>query len=789
MLRFGILYLLSAASLVGAALIELNESPAQAEEWGYRPFPGQTLAVNPPSFCWRPQKGLTWQLQCCTDESFVQVSYQADGLVFNVHCPAQVFAPGTYFWRYRGTAPGQTTAWSQIRSFHIPEGVAQMPMPAQEELIGRIPKTHPRLFLRPEKLEELRGLARGSLKSQYEGLLSSSRRALRTPASVKEPPTYPPGMERGSESWRKMWWGNRERTQRALGSAATLGFTWLLSGDDRFGQEAKRILLACAEWDPKGSTGYRYNDEAGMPYTYYFSRAYTFINELLTEEEKQRCRAVMKVRGEEMYDHLYPRHLWQPYSSHSNRAWHFLGEVALAFHGEIEGTEDWFWFAMNVFYNLYPVWSDDDGGWHEGALYWDSYQRRFTWWADIMREVLDINAYDKPYYSKIGYYPMYLLPPGKVGAGFGDLNAPRKAEQGLELMSVLAAQAQNPHWQWYVEQLGGSTPTDGYVGFIRGALPAVTPNAPDDLPSSRLFRGIGQAMLNTQIENARESVQIVFKSSPFGTQSHGYEANNSFLLWAYGKRLLIRSGYRDSYGSDHHRDWMWSTRSVNNITVNHKGQGRRSAAAQGEITAFQTSPELDVVVGEAGGAYETPLDRFTRALIFVKPDLLIVYDRLVSPRHATFQYHLHALNEMEIKRDNRLRVQNGDVHCQIDFYTPEALSISQTNQYDPNPRPRIKLREWHVTASTIVPAQDMSFVTLYRIQRGRRVSAGQASFQEGPVGYVLTASAAVGNVTVLMPKSAEDSLEAGNLSTDGNILVHLERRNKTSQTWVVEDLK
>ena len=80
-----------------------------------------------------------------------------------------------------------------------------------------------------------------------------------------------------------------------------MGFTRLIGGDEKYGAEAKRILMECAKWDPKGSTGYRYNDEAGMPYNYYFSRTYTFINDLLSEEEKEICRGVMKVRGDEMY--------------------------------------------------------------------------------------------------------------------------------------------------------------------------------------------------------------------------------------------------------------------------------------------------------------------------------------------------------------------------------------------------------------------------------------------------------------------------------------------------------
>jgi len=500
------------------------------------------------------------------------------------------------------------TNWSASRTFEISEDAAQMPMPPREELLARIPKSHPRLFIRPEDLPRLQKLAAGDMNDRFEALMARCERLLKNPPPTAEPPTYPADVDRKSEAWRKMWWGNRTYTITALDSAATLVFTRLLGGKEEYGRLAKRILLDCARWDPKGATGYRYNDEAGMPYAYYFARTYTFLGDSLTEEEKETCRQVMQIRGQEMYTHLYPRHLWQPYSSHSNRAWHFLGEVGIVFHGEIEGADDWIDFAMNVFYNTYPVWSDDDGGWHEGMSYWSSYVDRFTWWADVMRSAMQIDAFEKPYFSRVGYYPIYLMPPGKVGAGFGDLNAKRQASSNAPLTSQLAAQAGNAHWQWYVEQLGGPSEVSGYIGFVRGTLPKVEAQSPSDLPTSRLFRGTGQACLNTTLLDADDDVQVLFKSSPFGTQSHGYESNNAFLLWAYGQRLLIRSGYRDIYASDHHRNWMWTTRSVNNITVNGQGQTGHSASAQGRITKFSTSPSVDIVIGEAGDAYRTPTE-------------------------------------------------------------------------------------------------------------------------------------------------------------------------------------
>jgi len=766
----------------GQAALALDESPARPGEWGYHPADGAVSAVNPPSFTWRPQPGMTWQIECKGDGKSTNFVYKADNIEFNVHCPPRTFPPGLYTWRYRGKdSSGRYTRWSRPRTFRIPDQAVAMPLPGRAELLARIPKQHPRLFLRPEQLPQLRQLAKTTLKPQFDRLLKQCRRILAQPPSTEEPPKYPADIVRGSDPWREIWWGNRKRVIAALNSAATLAFTRLIGGPDEFGHEAKRILLECAKWDPKGSTGYRYNDEAGMPYAYYFARTYTFVNDLLNEEEKQLCRRVMEIRGEEMYHHLCPRHLWRPYSSHSNRAWHFLGEVGIAFYDEIEQAGDWVWFAANVFFNVYPVWSDDDGGWHEGSSYWYSYINRFTWWADVMREALGIDAYDKPFFSKIGYYPMYLLPPGKVGGGFGDLTAHWTAKRNVPLMTVLAAQAHNGHWQWYVERLGGPAEPEGYIGFIRGKLPPVEPVSPDTLPTSKLFAGTGQAYLNTSLTDATNGVQVVFKSSPFGTQSHGYEANNSFLLWAYGKRLLIRSGYRDHYGSEHHRNWMWSTRSVNNITINGRGQIKHSATAQGKITAFKTTDAIDIVVGEAGSAYQPPLKRFTRTIIFIKPELIIIFDRLQAPEPASYEYWLHAINKFEITDQHNIRMINDGVCCDIDFLTPQQLRFRQTNQYDPNPRPRIKLREWHLTASTATKQRKIEFVTLYRPYRIGQSLPRKAVLTDLGTGYYLRAELSDGAVHVLLPTEDRAELNVAALRSRGAVAVRLQRNGKADQ--------
>ena len=277
-------------------------------------------------------------------------------------------------------------------------------------------------------------------------------------------------------------------------------------------------------------------------------------------------------------------------------------------------------------------------------------------------------------------------------------------------------------------------------------------------------------------------MEVIFKSSPFGTQSHGYEANNSFLLYAFGERLFIRSGRRDIYGSDHHKNWMWHTKSVNCITVNGKSQGRRTATAVGKITEFQTSRIFDYVSGEAAEAYEEgTVDRFTRRILFIKPEIALIYDILKTPNPSSFEWRLHAPVEMEIHDQNDIRIINGGAACKANFLWPKELRISQTDKFDPPPRPRIKLVEYHLTAETPELEKSVSFITVLRPHRAGDSLRGEAELIPLDGGFAVNIPHDKGRVTVLLQQDAGSTLTWETLSTkdaisaalfdeDGNVL-------------------
>ncbi len=759
-----------------------DETPAGEREWGFRPADGDMVDRNPPPFVWRPQAGAaSYVLQVSRREDFATADYEETDLALNAFCPSRALEPGTWHWRFAFVDNGgEHSEFSSVRRFEIPAQAAQFPRPTDEDLLARIPD-HPRLFLRPEDLPRLREQAQGPLKERLEGLVAECDRLLAKPPDTTEPPKYPEGTVRLSEEWRRIWWGNRVRVVAVTNGAATLAFTHLLTGDERYAREARRLLLEWAKWDPKGATGYRYNDEAGMPAAYYPARAYTWLHAYLSEADRETVRRVLAVRGEEIYNHLHGKqHTWKPYDSHANRAWHWLGEVGIALHGEVPEADTWVSYAMTVFFTVYPAWCDADGGWHEGTSYWSSYVNRVTWWFDAMRAAFGVDGYDMPYFSHAGDFALYVMPPGIETGGFGDL-APRNRPRSVaNMMTTLARHAQNPYWQWYAEGAGGGELEGGYIGFLRATLPKPEAKPPADLPSSRLFRGTGLAALHSDLVNRENDVQLELKASPLGSQSHGFEAQNSFLLTAYAKPLLIRTGQRDIHGSPHHTQWMWETKSCNSVLVDGVGQKRHAMLSRGRISDFATGPSIDYVVGQAEEAYEGRLKRFSREIIFLKPDALVIWDILEAHKPATFQWLLHAWGQFGIN-GNSARARNDGSAVTVTWLAPGGLALSQRTGFDPPPR-NIALDQWHLTAEIAEPAQRREFVTVLQVHRADDDPLPPPSLRAVEGGFAVRLPQAAGMSVVLL-RDAGGPIEFEPFKTSARVaaLIYDERHRVVAQ--------
>ena len=414
--------------------------------------------------------------------------------------------------------------------------------------------------------------------------------------------------------------------------------------------------------------------------------------------------------------------LYRPYRSHANRAWHFLNEMGVVFLGEIPEAEKWLKATFDYVWCVHPVWGDEDGGWHEGAAYWAGYMNLYFDWAYSLKDIIGIDFFSKPFYRHTGDFIMYQEVPGFKGGGFSDCAERTTPETFGWCMSALAARTQNRTWAWYAGKSGlGERRTPPYLRMLltKDMLPPACP--PDSLPTSKLFRGNGIAAMNTCLTDASNDVQVLFKCSPrFGTWSHGYDANNSFHLNAYGASLFKHAGYRDCHGSPFHSGYMHRSESCNTVTAGGDTQ-RYSMGAVGRITHFLTSPEEDVVEGTVGDAeWEKGIvTNFVRRIVFRKtePAEIEIRDRIQTREAVPFTWHLHTpARAFEIDGQHSVRAVSGEAMAMVDFVEPAGLELSQTDLFPVPIGYDKKLVQHHLSAVSAV-TNEIEFVTRIVVSR------------------------------------------------------------------------
>ena len=341
---------------------------------------------------------------------------------------------------------------------------------------------------------------------------------------------------------------------------------------------------------------------------------------------------------------------------------------------------------------------------------------------------MGIDGLQKPFFAQVGDYPLYIAPPGSPNSGFGDLSF-RPPSSGIGgfmeyHIRVKGSQPDGQHaayWRWWTEQLGneGRRRHPG-LPLCRQPAAAAGRQAADDLPPSKVFRGIGVASLHTTLLDSRDDVHFLFKSSPFGTQSHGHNPHNTFQLNAYGEALLTTCVYRDLHGSKFHYQWAHSTVAHNGVLVDGEGQIKHTPAPHGRIVDCRFTPEWDYVVGDATEAYGGRLTRYQRHVVFVKGSAtepgpcpyLVLYDDLEAKSPATFQFMLHALRAV---RRGRGQAATGRPAAQagvdVQYLSPLPLAFRQWDGFTPPPNKEFP-NQWHVEAGTREPSQRLGMLTV-----------------------------------------------------------------------------
>ena len=740
----------------------IERQPGAAELMAY-PGDGLALAINPPGFCWTPNR--------------IAASYLlevrkpgAAGLVLSavttstVHISSEAFEPGSYEWRvvYRD-GHANPAGMSKSRRFTVPKGTPELKLPDVRALKARLAGVRPRLFLAGGRVARIKKAIGAGRVPSWEVLQTAAKAAISEP-SYAEPELYHSDRPE-AEEWKRVYLIGKT----ASAHLARAALAYRLSGDKAYLADARRWMATLANWDPKGITSHRLklpdgsegNDEASMAMLERMSFAWDWIGSDLNSNERRAVLASVTERGAQVLRRLQDEDfLSHPYNNHEGRALAFLGEAGIAFLGDIPEAEQWLDYVLRCYLTSYPGWGGDPGGYAQGISYWSIYMYWLTNFAEALRELTDTDILRRPFYRNTGYLAVYFNPPYAPRAAFGDSGYHRPSEVEGLLVDYLAEANGDPVLKWQASEIlkgaskNSSRWREWYMEDVattwRAAAPSsLPPQAPSGLDGSRYFPDIGWVAMHSALGDAANDVWAMFKSSRFGSFSHSHADQNTFQLNAWGHALAIDSGYYPSYGTPHDNLWTRQTRAHNAILVNGRGQPPHTWEAGGQIETFERHGIVTIARGQAAEAYNIPqppdlarlwakllpqpvpsmepkLEDFQRTAVFVASKarpVLFIQDYVKASAPATYDWLLHALNEMSInERGAEITVRDGNVRMAVRVIATSPLRFSQTSKFTVAPEAADNTAyvsagekfsdQWHFKASTEIPAGQAKFLAI-----------------------------------------------------------------------------
>ena len=641
----------------------------------YAPENGAEVAENPPRFTWLPviEDEARYAFRLSGDPAFPEgrtsVHY---GLPLNFHTPPEPFDPGTYHWSYCVWDDGAPASeWSEPRAFTIPEGVPETPLASRLERWESADLAHPRLWLGPERLETFRkAVADDPDHCGWADFLERSVRPWMDRDVMPEPEGYP-DHKRVASVWRRTY----IECQELIYAIRHLAIGGAVTGDAAMTARAKEWLLACAGWSPTGTTSRAYTDEWAFRVNVALAWGYDWLHDALDEEERAEVRRALLVRTRETAHHVMRNatiHVF-PFDSHAVRAVSAVlipASIALLEEpgSDAEGADEareWLDYSVEFLFTLYSPWGDEDGGWAEGPHYWMTAMAYLLEAANLLRAFGGIDLYARPFFQATGDFPLYTKAPGTRRATFGD-DATMGDLPCLKLgynLRQYAGVTGNGAYQWYFERLRADDPGTemefynwGWWDFrfdelmYREMFPAIEATPPSEGGRMRWFRGTGWVGIQHAMEDPGRHIQIVMKSSPFGSISHSHGDQNAFCLAAFGEDLAIQSGHYVAFNSTMHREWRRQTRSKNAILIDGEGQyaGRDKALAmkaRGRILEAREEADHILVRGDATDAYKVvnpKVESVRRDLYFVHDSFLVIVDEVDAAEPVAVDWLLHA---------------------------------------------------------------------------------------------------------------------------------------------------
>lgn len=728
-------------------------------EWA-RPAGGVAVTQNPPALLWPAagdSKRALYRVRLSQDSTFAGVT-PSEPFEWAAYACHEPLAEGRWYWQWSVSEPGAPERWSEVNAFTVDASCRRFATPTGAELARRVAAMpHHRLYVPRDGADAFR--TRAQRNPEARELVRKARRNLNMDL-VPVAPTRPRDTTGMTPFQKKSLVNFMYHKFGEVVTQPVVDFStaYLITGEEPFRDAAVRHALHAASLPvDSDATSEDFNRSAIM---YGLAVGYDTACDRMTPEERAAVLEAIRVRGEHFYryyvkdfeTHSMDNHVWQ----HTFRNFFFS---AIATLGDLPEAEKWFRYCYEVWCARFPILGGDDGGWHDGSSYMQANLVTFIYVPFVLSRLTGTDFFDLPWFRNLPSFLVYSFPKGSYATGFGDdyekMTSPSQLYMGFA--DALARELRNPEARWYADQLIGSDPKNLYRSksftlyriLTDKPIDNVSPQAPGR-NTSRFYPDAGFSLMHTDPADASDDLMAAFFALPFGSTGHAHAAHNGFTINYGGRQLFGGTGYYSNF-NDKHTLMHYRSRGHNTILADGLAQviGENG---YGWLARFADNEALTYTLGDASHAYDsirtpfwidrmeksevacTPengigdpgVTRFRRHFLFLKPDVIVVYDELEAREPVAWTWLLHSHNRIAQAGENAVAASNGAAEGRMKLFTSGELTLNLTDRFfspainwkkrtGPDGRVQEYVNHWHAEFTTAAKSCAQRFLAIFRI--------------------------------------------------------------------------
>lgn len=494
---------------------------------------------------------------------------------------------------------------------------------------------------------------------------------------------------------------DKELKGKSLNKADYLSLAYLMTGDKRYSNKLKEILLDVIKSKTWGSSEMlarrpAWHADLGVAHKSYLSAiAYDAVyNDLSTTEKKRIAEELYRLGVEpSLGDWLLEPTRIHSLNSMGHNWWTSCvcmgGILALSLQNELEDAKEgaqavydylpeWFLFAGDVLQQKAKTF-DEAGGMYESLNYANfGIQEALQFWVAWKNMHPSASLPDVPQLKDLSSFFAYVSYPRTgilYNINFGDSHKNVAAESSLMLLYALGIQDKN--MLWYISQVEAGQHRDGYflnrpMGFLYTPSLKSAPEVPD-LKQSQLFADFGWATMRNSWK--KDATMLAVKSGH--TWNHSHADANSFILFHKGVDIIKDAG-NCWYPNPAYRNYFFQSQAHNVVLFNGQGQSREQqyhgSTLRGYLHHLLDGGNVKYVLANGTGPVSDHFSRNFRHFLWMD-NVVYIIDDLKTHESGEFEWLWHPGGEWK-KRGADVTITSGESSVVVRPLYPRLLALS-----------------------------------------------------------------------------------------------------------------